>query len=156
MNPFQILKNIEDPRINRTKLHSLDSIIFTTISAVVSGAETWVDIADFGKAKQNWLEKFVDLPNGTASHDTIGDLFQRINPKEFEQAFIQWTSSVCGITEGELIAIDGKRLRGSYDKTDKKAAIHMISAWACENELVLGQEKTDKKSNEITAIPKLL
>ena len=157
MNPLDSFSVLTDPRIDRTKVYPLETIIFITISAVVAGADNFVDIEEFGKAKVEWLKRYVVCPDDrTPSHDTLGDFYARLDPLEFESCFVNWISQVSGISEGELIPIDGKRLRGSYDRNDKKAAIHMVSAWATNNEVVLGQVKVDNKSNEITAIPKLL
>lgn len=157
MNPIESFSNLSDPRIDRTKIYPLETIIFLTIAAVVAGAETFVDVEDFGNLKLNWLKKYVPCPEDRIpSHDTIGDFYSRIDAQEFENCFVNWVSQVCGISDGELISIDGKRLRGSYDRHDSKAAIHMVSAWASSNEIVLGQVKVNGKSNEITAIPTLL
>lgn len=158
MNPItECFSELTDPRVERRKLYPLESLVFITISATVAGAETWVDVAEFAACKKKWLSRYVYLPeDSTPSHDTIGDFFKRLNPQEFGHCFIEWTSMVSGITKGELIAIDGKKLNGSFDRNDGKAAIHMVSAWACENEIVLGQVKVNDKSNEITAIPVLL
>ena len=156
-NPFDSFKDLTDPRSEKSKIYPLSTIIFLTISAVVAGAESFVEIDLFGKEKVDWLKKYVDCPDDrTPSHDILGDFFKRLDPEEFETCFINWTSQVCNITEGDLIAIDGKRLRGSYDKHKNKAAIHMVSAWSTNNKIVLGQVKVDDKSNEITAIPTLL
>jgi predicted transposase YbfD/YdcC len=155
-NPLVYFEEITDPRSDHTKLYSLESIIFLTLSAVLSGCNHFTEIAEFGIAKQDWLSKYVDVSNGTPSHDTLGDFFKRLNPKEFEKVFIRWTEAVRKLTDGELIALDGKRLRGSYNTETSKSAIHMVSAWATDNELVLGQIRTNDKSNEITAIPDLL
>ena len=157
MNPLSSFSSLTDPRIDRTKIYPLESIIFLTIAAVVAGAETFVDIEEFGILKLDWLKKYVSCPDDRIpSHDTIGDFYSRIDSQEFENCFVDWISQVCGISNGELISIDGKRLRGSYDRYDNKAAIHMVSAWASSNEVVLGQVKVNEKSNEITAIPVLL
>jgi predicted transposase YbfD/YdcC len=135
----------------------METIIFLTIAAVVSGCDSFTDIEDFGNAKLGWLKKFVDCPDDRIpSHDTLGDFYKRLDPEKFQECFVHWTSQVCGITEGELISIDGKTLRRSHDREGGKAAIHMVSAWAGLNELVLGQVRTAEKSNEITAIPALL
>jgi len=148
---------LTDPRSNHTRLYPLKTLVFLTISAVVSDCDSFTDIEEFGRLKVDWLKKYVECPEGrTPSHDTLGDFFSRLDPEQFQRCFINWTSQVCGLTEGELVAIDGKTLRGSYDKHSSKTAIHMISAWAGANELVLGQLKTNEKSNEITAIPALL
>lgn len=147
---------ITDPRIERTKLHDLKDIITIAICAVICCADTWVEIEEYGKAKQKWLNKFLKLSNGIPSHDTFSRVFARINPEEFQTSFINWIQSISNLTSGEVIAIDGKTLRHSYDKGKDKAAIHMISAWATNMRLVLGQRKVDDKSNEITAIPELI
>lgn len=148
--------DIEDPRIERTRQHKLIDIITIAICAVICGAEGWTDIETYGQAKYEWLKQFLELPNGIPSHDTFSRLFARLNPQQFQQCFLNWIKSINKIISGEVIALDGKSLRHSYDKEADKNAIHMISAWATENRLVLGQVKVDEKSNEITAIPELL
>jgi predicted transposase YbfD/YdcC len=150
--------SLEDPRVERTKLHPLLSIVTIALCAVICGAETWEDIAEFGRAKAEWLGSFLELPNGIPSHDTFNRVFQALDPKQFEACFLNWTKSVAGVLKG-VIALDGKTLRGSRGvSSDKEAkqAIHMVSAWASTNRLVLAQVKVDAKSNEITAIPELL
>lgn len=149
-------KNLKDPRIERTKRHKLIDIITITICAVICGADGWSDIELFGKSKYKWLKKFLELPNGIPSHDTLSRVFSLIDPEELQKCFLDWVSSISRITFGEVIAIDGKTLRHSYDRSNDKAAIHMVSAWSATNGLILGQLKVDKKSNEITAIPELL
>ncbi|MCK5366211.1 MAG: ISAs1 family transposase [Gammaproteobacteria bacterium] len=148
--------SLNDPRIERHKHHQLIDILTIAICAIISGADNWVEIEEFGKAKIEWLRGFVKLPNGIPSHDTFGNVFARLCPKQFQECFLTWVRSVFEVTQGQLIAIDGKRLRRSHDRGRGKTAIHMVSAWACANRLVLGQVKTDEKSNEITAIPELL
>jgi predicted transposase YbfD/YdcC len=123
---------------------------------VVCGADTWVDVELFGKSKKGWLDKFLELPNGIPSHDTFGRVFAMLDAQRFQSRFIDWVRAVSELTAGQVVAIDGKTLRRSHDRTAGKAAIHMVSAWASANELVLGQTKVDDKSNEITAIPELL
>lgn len=147
---------IDDPRIDRSKQHKLIDIITIAICAVICGAEGWTDIETYGVTKYSWLKQFLELPNGIPSHDTEARLFRRLNPQQFQQCFLDWIKAINRITEGEVIAIDGKSLRHSYDKRADIGAIHMVSAWATESRLVLGQVKVDKKSNEITAIPELL
>lgn len=147
---------VKDPRINRTKLHELLDIIIIAICGVICGADNWVDIELFGRAKIDWLRTFLKLPNGIPSHDTFGRVFAALNPQEFESSFMEWVQAINQLTQGQVIAIDGKQLRGSRDSGVGKNAIYMVSAWATENQLVLGQRKVDEKSNEITAIPKLL
>lgn len=147
---------LEDPRIDRTKHHQLLDIIIIAICGVICGADNWVDIELFGRSKQKWLRKFLELPNGIPSHDTFGRVFAQLNSQEFQSCFFRWVKALQKATEGEVIAIDGKTLRHSYDRMIGKGAIHMVSAWASNNRLVLGQAKVDEKSNEITAIPELL
>ncbi|RMD70502.1 ISAs1 family transposase [Cyanobacterium sp. Dongsha4] len=149
-------ENIEDPRTSYLIEHKLVDIVALTILAVICGADSWVEIEEYGKSKQSWLERFLELPNGIPSHDTIARLFARLCPKQLQSAFLDWINHVAQITQGEIIAIDGKTLRSSYDWSQNKSAIHMVSAWASNNNLVLGQLKVEDKSNEITAIPKLL
>jgi predicted transposase YbfD/YdcC len=134
----------------------LQDIIIIAICAVICGADDWVEVAEFGRSKEQWFRTFLRLPNGIPSHDTFGRVFGLIDPNEFQQSFVSWISTVSQLTAGEVIAIDGKRLRRSHNGRLGKAAIHMVSAWASANRLVLGQVKTDEKSNEITAIPELL
>jgi predicted transposase YbfD/YdcC len=147
---------LEDPRIDRHKRHSLIDIIVLTVCAVISGAETWEDIEDYGRYKEEWLVRFLALPNGIPSHDTIRRLFIRLNPEELQQCFLSWINAVREVTDGDVVAIDGKTLRRSADAATGKSALHMISAWGAANGMVLGQVKTADHSNEITAIPALL
>jgi predicted transposase YbfD/YdcC len=147
---------VSDPRVDRTKEHKLIDMIAIAICAVICGAEGWVDMELFGKSKLPWLKTFLELPNGIPSHDTFGRVFARIDAQQFQLAFQEWVWAVNDIVQGQIINLDGKQLRGSKDKVLGKRAIYMVSAWAEENELVLGQRKVDEKSNEITAIPELL
>lgn len=148
-------ETVEDPR-HHNSLHPLIDVIIITICAVVAGADTYEQVENFGKKRKRWLSKFLTLPRGIPSHDTFGRIFERMNPREFQDSFKQWIASVAKQTKGEVVAIDGKTLRRSHDKSDDKKAIHMISAWASSNQIILGQLKTEEKSNEITAIPYLL
>jgi len=147
---------IQDPRMDRKKLYPLIEIIFLTICAVISGSNHFTEVGIFGEANIDWLRKFLPFANGIPSHDAIGYFFSRLDPEQFKMKFVQWIQSVAKITNGEIVAIDGKTLRGSYDTGSNKAAMHMISAWATGATLVLGQLKVNEKTNEITAIPKLL
>jgi predicted transposase YbfD/YdcC len=147
---------ITDPRLDHRIDHKLIDIITISICAVVCGAETWVDIENYGKAKQKWLSEFLELPNGIPSHDTFGRVFAQINPEEFQKYFIDWVKGIRIKTEQELVAFDGKVSRNSSDKKNGKGAMNMVSAWAVSNKLVLGQRKVDGKSNEITALPELI
>lgn len=148
--------SLEDPRVERSKEHLLIDIVAIAICAVICGADTWVDIESYGNEKQDWLSGFLALPNGIPSHDTFARVFARLKPEQMQQCFLSWVNSVSALIQGEVIAIDGKTLRHSYDNSQGKGAIHMVSAWAVSNRLVLGQLKVEEKSNEITAIPKLL
>ena len=148
--------SIEDPRINRQKKHQLQDIFFISICAMICGADNWVAVEEFGLAKEQWFTELLGLAHGIPSHDTFGGVYAAIDSDHFSDCFSRWVADLANITAGEVIAIDGKCLRRSVDKASKKAAIHMVSAWAQQNNLVLGQVKVDDKSNEITAIPKLL
>lgn len=157
MNPLAAFDNLPDPRRDHGKIYPLRTIIFLTISAVVSGVESWAEIEEFGKDKLDWLKRFVECPDDRIpSHDTLGDLFKRLDPRSFGSCFVSWAGQVCGLSEGDLVAIDGKRVRRSYDRWDNKSAIHIVSAWASANSVTLAQVKVEDKSNEITAIPQLL
>ena len=147
---------LEDPRVDRTKLHQLLDIVFIAICAVICGADTWVDVEGFGEAKIKWLSRYLELPNGIPSHDTFGRVFARLDPEQFQGCFLNWVQAVYEITQGQVVALDGKTLRRSHDRTLGKAAIRMVSAWASANHLVLGQVKVADESNEITALPELL
>jgi predicted transposase YbfD/YdcC len=148
--------SLEDPRVERTKLHLLSDILALTICAVICGADSWTEIESYGQAKYDWLKESLALPNGIPSHDTIARLFIRLDPEQLQDCFLSWIEALTQTLAGQVVAIDGKTLRHSFDKSDGKGAIHMVSAWATRNRLVLGQVKVDEKSNEITAIPELL
>jgi predicted transposase YbfD/YdcC len=150
-----IFAQVEDPRVERTKQHRLRDIIILAICGVICGAQGWVEIEEFGKAKEAWFTELLALPNGIPSHDTFGRVFARIDPKQFEASFFQWVQGISKTVKG-VIAIDGKTLRRSHDHGAGKKALHLVSAWAVENRLVLAQVATEEKSNEITAIPILL
>jgi predicted transposase YbfD/YdcC len=150
---FSILR---DPRIERHKKHKLVDIIVLAICAVLSGAEGWEAIEEYGYTKLEWLRKFIPLENGVPTHDTIARVLSRVSAKGLQECFMSWVMAVQQATEGQVVAIDGKRVRRSFDRSAGRNAIHMVSAWGNANGLVLGQLKTDEKSNEITAIPQLL
>jgi predicted transposase YbfD/YdcC len=153
MEHFQ---SLPDPRVDRTKEHRLTDILSIAICAVIAGADSWVAIERFGHAKAAWLQSFLALPNGIPSHDTFGRVFAALDPVAFAECFQHWLAGVAQATAGRVVAIDGKTLRHSFDTASAKAAIHLVSAWASHNHLLLGQVKTEAKSNEITAIPSLL
>ncbi|NQT92442.1 MAG: ISAs1 family transposase [Lentisphaerae bacterium] len=147
--------SVEDPRMNRQKKHRLLDIIAITVCAVIAGADGWSAIALFGRSKEAWLRAFLELPNGIPSHDTFGRVFSLLDPQAFQQAFQAWVRAMQGKIEG-LVAIDGKTVRRSHDRANGKEPIHIVSAWATQHGVSLGQVKVDDKSNEITAIPELL
>ena len=147
--------NLTDPR-RRKVTYPLINIVVIAVCAVICGADDFVAIADFGKLKRKWFRRFLDLKSGIPSHDRFNAVLAAIKPAEFEQCLLSWITALHEITDGQVIAIDGKTLRRSFDKATGKAAIHMVSAWATANQISLGQVVVDAKSNEITAIPKLL
>lgn len=146
---------ISDPRIDRKKLHQLGDILAISILAVICGAECWIDIEDFGVARYEWLKDFLDLPNGIPSHDTFNRVFSLIDTEEFEKRFAEWVQIVSGKLKGQ-IAIDGNMIRGSGNRRKGQEPLWIVSAWATDLNLVLAQTQVAKKSNEITAIPKIL
>ena len=147
---------LKDPRIERTKKHLLTDMLVISICGFICGIDNWVELAQYGRIKKDWFKSFLELPNGIPSHDTFGRLYAALDPEQFSRCFAEWVKAIAEVTEGEVVAIDGKTVRGSFDRASKKAAIKMVSAWASKTGLVLGQVKTDAESNEITAIPKLL
>ena len=150
------LRVIPDPRNNKGKKYRLETILFISLCAVISGADSWVGIERFGKLKKEWLAQFVDLSEGIPSHDTIGRTFCLLEPEAFRKEILQWIQEVSQKSRGKIIAIDGKSLRRSYDQNRAQKMLHLVHAWASENHFLLGEVKTDEKSNEITAIPELL
>jgi len=154
-----LLKHFEkltDPRVERTKKHQLIDLVAIAICGVICGADNWVEIAYFGEVKEMWFRQFLELPNGIPSHDTFNDVFARIKGEEFQACFMGWVQAVSRLTDGQIVSVDGKALRHSYDKALGKEAIWLVNAWASQNRMALGQLKVDDKSNEITAIPALL
>lgn len=150
------LSILADPRMERRKEHSLHDVLMISILAMLCGAESFVDFEDFGKAKREWLGGFLELPGGIPSHDTFGRVFALMDQEAFAESFRNWTQGLRREVHQEIVAMDGKTLKGSHDKARAKSAIHMVSAWGRENGLVLAQVKVEEKSNEITAIPQLL
>jgi predicted transposase YbfD/YdcC len=147
--------SLTDPR-RRKVIYPLIDIVTIALCAVIAGADDFVTIAAWGRQKRAWLARFLDMRNGVPSHDRFNAVFRAIKPDEFERCLLGWITSLHEVTAGQLVAIDGKTLRQSFDKADAKSAIHMVGAWATANHISLGQVVVDRKSNEITAIPKLL
>ena len=150
------LESVADPRVNRRKQHKLSDILVIALCAFIAGCEGWVDVELFGLAKEKWFEKFLELPNGIPSHDTFGRVFALLDPQQLTRVLRQFVQTVLGSLEGHTIAIDGKTLRRSGESTTGKEALHLVSAWATERGVVLGQVATADHSNETTAIPVLL
>ena len=156
----ECFSEIVDPRDPPWVLHDLADILSLAVLAVIAGAEGWEDIEEFGKQKQAWLKRFLLFPNGVPSHDTISRVFRQIKPQAFQEGFTRWIESLHEELGLKLVAIDGKTLRRSFDRTGRnrqtmKSALHAVCAWSVENHVVLGQQASDQKSNEITAIPEL-
>ena len=150
---------LEDPRSEINRVHLLMDMVVITICAVICGADDWEAVAEYGEAKQEWLSSFLTLPEGIPSHDTFWRVFRSLDSAQFQRCFLEWVSSLAEVLPREVIAVDGKQLRRSHDApttASGHASIHMLSAWATKQQLVLGQLRVDEKSNEITAIPDLL
>lgn len=147
---------MDDPRVERTKLHLLLDVMVIALCAVIAGAESWDDIALFGESKASWFASFLALPNGIPSHDTFNRVFAALDPEQFRAGFAARMRAVAEVLPAQVIALDGKTVRGSHDRTHGKRAIHMVSAWASANRLVLTQVKVEDKSNELSAIPQVL
>jgi predicted transposase YbfD/YdcC len=154
-SPLKYFADLRDPRVERTREHLLEEILLMVLAAVLSGAESWNEMESCGKAKHGWFKGFLTLPGGIPWHDTFNRVISALDPAELENGFVAWVSSIAKLTAGEVVAIDGKALRGTRE-AGKATLVHMVSAWASANNLVLAQRKVDAKSNEITAIPKLL
>ena len=150
--------SLTDPRSSHApnQRHELIDILVIAVCAVICGAEGWEDIEEYGKAQAEWFAQVLDLPHGIPGHDTFRRVLARLDAEELTQCFISWTGALSDLSGGDIVSLDGKTLRHSFDRAASKTAIHMVSAWANANRLVLGQVKVDDKSNEITAIPKLL
>lgn len=155
-NIFKHFETVDDPRVDRMKLHLLIDIIIIAICAVIGGADSWNEIEAFGHAKEEWFKTFLKLPNGIPSHDTFGRVFALIDPVQFEKSFQSWVESITVLIKGTIVAIDGKTVRRSHDKKNDLSALHIVSAYASEQNLALAQRAIDTKSNELKAIPKLL
>lgn len=148
--------DLPDPRIDRCRRHALLDVVTIALCAVICGANTWVGVAEFGRSKEGWLRTFLALPNGIPAHDTFGRVFAALDPAAFEAAFLGWVRALATATAGEVVAVDGKTVRRSHDRAADRGPLHLVSAWAGANGLVLGQLAVDGKSNEIAAIPALL
>ena len=155
MNLPDYFKAVTDPRVSGRIKHKLIDIIGIAIIAVIAECDEWEDVADWARSKQDDLKKYFELPNGIPSHDTFERVFSLINPVEFEHCFIQWVQSIFG-SKNTFVHIDGKSLTGSRDDTHGKKMLHLVHAWASEQSILLGQVRTEEKSNEITAIPELI
>ncbi len=147
---------LNDPRIQLKTRHKLIDIIVITLCSVICGADEWIEIVRFGRAKEQWFRTFLALPQGIPSHDTFGRIFSLLDPEEFAKCFANWVRGAFPMSKADTVAIDGKTARRSHDRPNGKPCIHMVSAWAAHNRLILRQVKTEAKSNEITAIPELL
>lgn len=153
---IEYFAEVTDPRVERGQRHALLDILVIALCAVICGADSWVEIEAYGRAKEAWLKGFLTLPNGIPTHDTFARVLSRLDPDELQGCFVRWMPAVRTMTGGEVIALDGKTVRRSFDRASGKGAITMLSAWATANRLVLGQQKVDAKSNEITALPGLV
>lgn len=152
----EIFGIIEDPRVDRTKLHQLLDIIALSIMGIMAGAQNFEEIEDFGSMHEGWLRKYLELKNGIPSHDTINRVFQIINPQEFHTAFLEWLKRIKPLLPETIIPIDGKTLSGSHQRSKGLKGLHVVSAWSCANGISLGHLKVEDKSNEITALPEIL
>jgi hypothetical protein len=148
--------SVPDPRHPRTRLHPLTNVLVIGLCAVISGAKHFTQMEAFGNEKKDWLAKFLDLTHGIPSHDVFNAVFARLKPEAFESALVSWITALHKVSGGQILPIDGKTLRGSHKPGDSKALVHMVSVWASANHLSLGSVVVDEKSNEITAIPRLL
>lgn len=155
-SPFhKHLHCLKDPRRHNTR-HLLQDILMIAICAIISGADSWTQVAEYGRSKLDWFKEFLELPHGIPSHDTFGRLFAKLDPQGFHDFFSRWLRELSQSLQGKTVAIDGKTLRGSHDRAQGRPALHLVSAWVSDLRLVLGQLKTADKSNEITAIPELI
>lgn len=150
---FSILR---DPREQRGQRHALTDILVITLCGIICGVDNWVEMERFATAKQEWFKTFLRLTHGVPSHDTMSRVIGALDPEAFQRCFVRWVKSLARVLPGAVVAIDGKTVRNSFDRATGKSAIHLVSAWATEAGLCLGQVKTREGSNEITAIPELL
>ena len=148
--------DLKDPRLDRTKFHQLRDIVVIAICAMPCGTDNWVENEEFGQAKRDWPEALLGIPNGILSHDAFGRVFARLDAEKFEACFVKWVQHLHELTQGQLLAIDGKTVRRSHDRRQKEEPLHLVSAWATKSRLVLGQAKVAADAHEMTAIPELL
>jgi predicted transposase YbfD/YdcC len=153
---FHHFDTLEDPRLDRCKRHPLGDILFLAVCAMLCGANDFVAMEKFGHAKRAWLERFLELPNGIPSHDTIGRVFALLDAERFIRCFVSWVQTFHEVADGQVVGVDGKTARASLDRAKGQNPLHVVSAWATANRVVLGEVMVDEKSNEITAVPKLL
>ena len=153
---FERVEEIKDPRVERTKLHLLKDILVMAVCATICGADNWEEIAEFGESKREWFATFLELENGIPSHDTFRRVFILLDNIELKTLFVEWIGAAISLSKGTLVNIDGKNLCGSKEPIKGKKALNVVSAWASEQAVVLGQVRCEEKSNEITAIPELL
>jgi predicted transposase YbfD/YdcC len=153
---FQHFEEITDPRVNRGANHSLIEMIFLTLCATICGADSWTDVERYGTSKLDWLRQLIPLENGIPSHDTLGRVFSRLDSLEFYACLQSWTNDICQSLKGQTVAVDGKTLRGSFDRASGKSALHSVSAWVCGLRMCLGLKSVDDKSNEIPAVQELI
>lgn len=153
---FEFFSSIPDPRVERARRHLLIDIIVIAICAILCGADSWVEVALFGRAKQEWFKTFLKLPHGIPSHDTFGRVFALLDAEVFEQSFQDWVASIALLVGGDVVAIDGKTVRRSHPNNDGTFPLHLVSAFTTKNGLSLGERKIDTKSNELKAVPKLI
>ena len=151
-----LFAEVDDPRRPQARLHALEDILLIATLAVICGADSWTEVELFGRQKQVWLETFLALPHGIPSHDTFGRVFARLDPEQLEVCFTRWVQSLAASLRDQVVSVDGKAARRSHDAVRGGPPLHLVGAWADEARLVLGQRRVDDRSNEITAIPKLL
>ena len=151
-----LFAEVDDPRRSQARLHALEDILLMATLAVICGADSWTEVELFGRQKQAWLETFLELPHGIPSHDTFGRVFARLDPHQLEGCFARWVQSLAAALQAQVVSVDGKAARRSHDAGRGVPALHLVGAWADAARLVLGQQRVDDHSNEITAIPELL